>query len=351
MSRSLRLTTCVSLVLVILAARLLAHPLSTFGVRLNVSGADVTVTINADPGPLNAKLDALSSSHPTGSDELERIRLRSDLIDSLSVLTADGRQVSLSSHNVRANADGQAEIVLTGTLASSVQTLVWQSRLIYGAYPMSVSHGVDAVESVYWLQGSEQSPSVPARAAAKSVATFTGNAGLGFVHILPRGLDHSLFVLGLFLLTPQVRTLLAQVTVFTLAHSISLGLAMFGLVNAPASIVEPLIALSIAYVGVENLVQSTLSRRRLWLIGAFGLLHGLGFAGVLSAISLPPSQWLPALAGFNAGVELGQLAVLVIAAATMLVWRKLVIDADRRVRRPASVAIACMGLFWLVTRL
>ena len=352
MSRSLRFSLAVVLSIMLLGVpRLFAHPLSTFGVRLNVTGAIVTVIINADAAPLIAKLDALSETRTTGRDDLERVRQRTDLIGALSVVRADDTPVSLSSGAVRTNSDRQVEIVLAGTLPPTAKTMTWESQLIYGAYPLSVSHGASEVESVYWLQGRELSPSFPAQAPATSAATFADYAGLGFVHILPRGFDHILFVLGLFFLTPRLRSLLAQVTVFTLAHSVSLGLAMFGLVTAPASIVEPLIALSIAYVGVENLVQTTLSRRRLWLIGAFGLLHGLGFAGVLSAISLPGSQWLPALAGFNAGVELGQLAVLLFAAVTMLAWRKVVLNADQRVRRPASVAIAGMGLFWLVTRL
>ena len=352
MSRARRLILAVTLSIIALGALpLLAHPLSTFGVRLNVTGANVTVIINADAAPLIAKLDALSARGTTGSDDLERIRQRTELIGALSVVRADGTPVPLSSAGVRTNSDGQVEIVLAGALASNAKTMTWESQLIYGAYPLSVSHGAGGVESVYWLQGREPSPAFPARAASASVATFTGYAGLGFVHILPGGLDHILFVLGLFLLTPRIRGLLAQVTVFTLAHSVSLGLAMFGLISVSPALVEPLIALSIAYVGVENLFQKTLSSRRLWLVGMFGLLHGLGFAGVLSAISLPAAQWLQALAGFNVGVELGQLSVLMLAAATMFAWSRWVTDADRRVRRPASIAIACMGLFWLVTRL
>ena len=333
------------------ARGLSAHPLSTFGVRLNVSGHIVTVTLNADAAPLIAKLDALSPRGISDSDDLERVRLRGDVIRSLSFVSADSAPVALTPGTVRRNSDGQVEITLTGELLSDARSLVWQSRLIYGAYPLSVSHGPDTVESVFWLQGSEASPAMPVRVSSQSVATFTGYAGLGFVHILPGGLDHILFVLGLFLLTPKLRSLLAQVTVFTLAHSVSLGLAMFGLVTLPPSIVEPLIALSIAYVGVENLFQRTLSPRRLWLVAAFGLLHGLGFAGVLSAISLPPAQWLPALFGFNVGVELGQLAVLALAAVTMNAWSKLRLGADQWVRRPASAAIALIGVFWVVTRL
>ncbi|MEP6871874.1 MAG: HupE/UreJ family protein [Anaerolineaceae bacterium] len=340
-----------ALLILACATRLSAHPMSTFGVRLNVTASAVTVILNADAAPLIVKLDALSATRPSSGDDVERIRLRADLIRSLTIVKADDAAVALIPGTVRTNADGQVEITLTGALPSNAHTITWQSRLIYGAYPLSVSHGSDPVESVFWLQGAEVTPAIPAHAPTQSVATFAGYMGLGFVHILPRGLDHILFVLGLFLLTPRLRSLLAQVTVFTLAHSVSLGLAMFGLVSLPASIVEPLIALSIAYVGIENLFQRTLSSRRLWLVAAFGLLHGLGFAGVLSAISLPRGQWLPALFGFNVGVELGQLGVLTLATATMFAWTRWVADTDRWIRRPASAAIALMGVFWVITRL
>jgi hydrogenase/urease accessory protein HupE len=343
--------SALALTAIVTIARVEAHPLSTFGVRLNVSGNVVTVTLNADAQPLLLKLDALVSSKPSKEDVIDRVARHSELIRTLSMVKTNGLPVQLTRGAVRINEDSQVEIVLIGELPNDASLLTWQSRLIYGAYPLSVSHGTDPVESVFWLQGAEESPAMSAYATVESVATFTGYTGLGFVHILPRGLDHILFVIGLFLLTPRFRSLLAQVSVFTLAHSVSLGLAMYGLVTVPASIVEPLIALSIAYVGVENLFQRTLSSRRLWLVGAFGLLHGLGFAGVLSEISLPRAQWLQALLGFNAGVELGQIAVLALAAAAACVTGLWITDRDRWVRRPVSAGIALMGLFWIVARL
>src|SRR4029079_10648430 len=100
------------------------------------------------------------------------------------------------------------------------------------------------------------------------------------------------------------------------------GLSMYGIVSLPAAIVEPAIALSIAYVAVENLTTSRLQTRRVALVFAFGLLHGLGFAGALSALALPRSQFLVALVGFNAGVEAGQLAVVALALAACAPWRR-----------------------------
>ncbi len=136
--------------------------------------------------------------------------------------------------------------------------------------------------------------------------------------VLPLGqdrLDHILFVLGLFLLVPKWKPLLQQTVVFTLAHSLALAAAALGWVTFPATPVEVLIAASIAWVGIENFWAKQLGNGRLILVGIFGLVHGLGFAGVLAEL-LPADQpaTLPvALFGFNVGVECGQIAVLGLA--------------------------------------
>jgi HupE / UreJ protein len=172
---------------------------------------------------------------------------------------------------------------------------------------------------------------------------------LGYTHILPKGLDHILFVLGLFLLSPRPKTMLLQVTAFTIAHSITLGLSVYGIVSLPSRIVEPLIALSIAYVAIENLFTRDLKPWRLALVFMFGLLHGLGFAGVLRGLGLPRGEFLTALLTFNLGVEGGQLTI--IAAAMLAVapfmrrgWYR------QRVVMPASLLIATVGLYWFVVR-
>ena len=173
----------------------------------------------------------------------------------------------------------------------------------------------------------------------------------GFRHILPRGLDHVLFVLGVFLLSTRLRTVLVQLSAFTVAHSITFGLSMYGIVSLPPAIVEPAIALSIAYVAVENLTTSRLRRHRVALVFAFGLLHGLGFAGALSALALPRSQFLLALVGFNVGVEAGQIAVVALALAASAPWHRSPIQYRRFVLVPCSIAIAAIGLFWTIERL
>lgn len=332
------------------AATLNAHPLSTFGARIDLTPSRVQVILNSDATPLLATLDALAGTEPATGTVLSRVDAHRALITLRSLIVADGTVVALTAGASRINDDGQVEIELTGVLPTQSRQITWQSRLIFGTYPMSVTRGDATTETVHWLDGQDVSEAIPVQEAGRHVATLGRYISLGFEHILPKGLDHILFVLGLFLLSPRVRPLIAQVTVFTLAHSISLGLAIGGLISVPSSIVEPLIALSIAYVGIENLRRDTLSRGRLWLIGAFGLLHGLGFAGVLADLALPSGQWLTALAGFNVGVELGQLAVLLGAAAVMYVWRRTAPLSEHALRRPASAAITAMGVYWFVTR-
>lgn len=173
---------------------------------------------------------------------------------------------------------------------------------------------------------------------------------LGFLHILPHGLDHILFVLGLFFFSTQLRPLLIQVTAFTIAHSITLGLSLVGIFSLPASIVEPLIALSIAVVALENIFFRKLRPSRWVIVFGFGLIHGMGFAGVLRGLGLPEGQFLSTLISFNLGVEFGQLAVIALAvAATFWAWKK-----DwyfRFIVVPVSAAIALTGLFWTVQRI
>ena len=128
---------------------------------------------------------------------------------------------------------------------------------------------------------------------------------LGFTHIVPEGVDHILFVLGIFLLNTRLKPILIQVTAFTVAHSITLGLTMYDVISLPARIVEPLIALSVAYVAIENIVTTRLTPWRPVLVFAFGLLHGMGFAGILRELEVPRSEIIPALISFNIGIELG----------------------------------------------
>ena len=196
------------------------------------------------------------------------------------------------------------------------------------------------------LSGGSLSPAINSVGVATvPIASVISNyIKIGFIHIIPRGLDHILFVLGLFLYAPRWRPLLAQITIFTIAHSLTLALASRGLVSVPATIVEPMIAASIAYVALENLWQRKLRLSRLLIIFTFGLLHGLGFASVLADIGLPSSDFLISLISFNIGVELGQITVIA-AALSLSLLLPLSPDRYRRlITIPFSLVIGVIGI-------
>lgn len=173
---------------------------------------------------------------------------------------------------------------------------------------------------------------------------------LGFKHIVPEGLDHILFVLALFFLGLNWRNLIAQTTVFTVAHATTLFLSRYGVVSVPGRIVEPLIAFSIAAIALENLWRPKLGPVRLALVFAFGLVHGLGFAGSLADVEFPREQFVLALLGFNFGVDFGQLFVIGVAFLLVGWWREKPWFRDR-VTVPCCLAIAGVGLFWTVQRI
>ncbi len=230
--------------------------------------------------------------------------------------------------------------------------LRWLYGLVGDRYPLEIRQP-DGSSTIEWIDGTNWSDIID---LSKSFTRPTRleivqqYLWLGYTHILPNGLDHILFVIGIFLLSPRLRPMLLQVTAFTIAHSITLGLSIYGIVSLPSRVVEPLIALSIAYVAIENVVTRELKPWRLALVFSFGLLHGLGFAGVLRELGLPRSEFLTALLTFNLGVEFGQLTVIAAALAITLPFKNTG-WYRQRVVIPASITIAALGVYWFVVRL
>jgi hydrogenase/urease accessory protein HupE len=247
-----------------------------------------------------------------------------------------------------------ATIRLTGPIPPEARHFTWTYAWTFASYALLVRSAASGNPSTAWLEGGQSSAPFEVTAPAPPVdrrSTAWRYFTLGFTHILPHGLDHMLFVLGIYLLSGRARSVLCQVSAFTVAHSITLGLSMYGVVAVSPRIVEPLIALSIAYVAIENLFLSELKSWRVALVFAFGLLHGMGFAGALQELGLPRSEFVTALVTFNGGVEAGQLAV--IGAAFLLVGRHC---ANRswyrsRIVVPASLLIACTAVYWTIERL
>ncbi|MGC5747050.1 HupE/UreJ family protein [Gluconobacter sp. NFX36] len=173
---------------------------------------------------------------------------------------------------------------------------------------------------------------------------------LGFKHIVPEGTDHILFVLGLFFLGISRRKLLSQTTVFTVAHATTLFLSTYGIFELPSRFVEPAIALSISFIGLENVFRPRLGIMRLLVVFAFGLIHGFGFASSLSEVPFPKRDFIGALLGFNLGVDAGQLFIILLATLAVGWFRKRPWFRSR-IAIPGSLVIAAIGLFWAGQRI
>ncbi|ALW87277.1 hypothetical protein AUC43_08160 [Hymenobacter sedentarius] len=173
---------------------------------------------------------------------------------------------------------------------------------------------------------------------------------LGFTHIIPLGFDHILFIISLYLLEPRLKPVLLQATAFTVAHSITLGLAMYGFIRPPAAIIEPVIALSILFVAIENIITDRLNPWRVAIVFGFGLVHGMGFASALTGLGLPAKDYFGSLISFNVGVELGQVSVILLAWAVVGRWAADKSWYKRRVVVPVSVAIGLVAAYWTVER-
>ena len=268
-------------------------------------------------------------------------------------------------------------IELTGEIDTTVQAVQWYYPLAFGDNAVKLRQVDETAQKYHWSEVQWLRKDQPSEAfsltevvARKPILdTIKNYIVWGFEHIFPKGFDHILFILGLFLFSYALRPLLWQVTMFTIAHTITLGLAMNGIISLPAYIVEPLIALSIVYVGVENIVANLFSKplknSRLVLVFVFGLLHGLGFASMLGDFGMPEDAFVTALISFNVGVELGQLTIIMVAFLMLsLVWFGLGLlekQRDKPINKkawyqktiaiPASILIALIAFYWFIERL
>ena len=290
--------------------------------------------------------------------------------NALPVLSIDGKALALTSRYITVPQVANIELpriadwqLGADAPAGAAITVTWPEG---GGDLVVRQQGVEAPFTGF-VRGGQSSPAIVLEGGGRATGmhTFLGYIPVGYDHILPQGLDHILFVLGLFFLSIHLRPLIWQVSAFTLAHTITLALAALGLVTVPGSIVEPLIAASIVYVAIENIFARGLTRWRPAVIFGFGLLHGLGFASVLGEFGLPEGQFVPALIGFNVGVEVGQLTVILLAFA--LIWigvwaaRQARLDGPeemvteypvmfRAISVTGSILIALIGAFWVVER-
>jgi hypothetical protein len=324
----------------------MAHEIGTTRVGVMFPGDGTYVaTVETDGAALLEKLAAKTGRSGELSSYDTAFRERVELaFDGVPAVSAASYAMEAAAPN--GNEVPGATIRLTGVVPAGAKTFTWRFGWTYASYALQTGG------RTVWVEGGRASEPLAvegARATGWEVAWRY--FGLGFTHILPLGLDHVLFVLGIYLLNHRGRAVFLQVTAFTVAHSITLGLSMYGLVHVPGAVVEPLIAVSIAYVAIENLFLAELRAWRVGLVFAFGLLHGLGFAGVLTELGLPRGEFVTALLTFNLGVEAGQMAVIGLAFV-LVGWRWAEREWYRpRVVVPASVAIACAAIYWTVERM
>ncbi|MFK5985464.1 MAG: HupE/UreJ family protein [Pseudomonadota bacterium] len=249
-------------------------------------------------------------------------------------------------------------ITVTGNIPRNSKNLSWYYPEIFGDNAVRVRQIDKENEKWYWSQwqwlradkASKPFSLTEIFTRIPLTEVISDYIISGFEHIVPKGLDHILFILGIFLFSTRLNPLLWQVTMFTIAHTITLGLSMNGLVSVPAAIVEPLIAISIAYIGFENVFTHTLHRYRLLIVFFFGLLHGLGFASVLAEFGMPENDFITALISFNIGVELGQLTVIAVAYLLLRHWFKDKQNYQKWVIIPFSLSIGLIGLYWAYDR-
>jgi hydrogenase/urease accessory protein HupE len=272
----------------------------------------------------------------------------------------DGQPAALTLGNIEVPEVGDiarqrlSTLALRGTVPAGAKSFTWFYASEFGASAVRVGPTRDNIIRTSFVDAGVTSEAFPLddTLVAKTTAEVAVEyLILGFEHIVPKGLDHILFVLGIFFLSLHWKPLLYQVTAFTIAHSITLGLSLYGFVSLPPTIVEPLIALSICYVAIENVLTRELKPWRVYVVFGFGLLHGLGFAGVLLELGLPRNEFLTALIAFNIGVELGQLTVITAAFATVAFWFRNKPWYRQRIVVPVSVLIAATGAYWTVERI
>jgi len=322
---------------------------------------------NTQDAPNAEAYDELRALQP---DELgiKFSQFQQQLIDQVS-LTFDDKKADLNITSVSIPEPGYKKvprislIMIEGTMSTDAESVVWYFPSKLGDNAVRIRQVDQKSEKWHWSTWQwlrKDQPSKPFSLTEvfnpptifETIQTYTG---AGFDHILPKGLDHILFILGIFLLSLRMRPLLWQVTMFTLAHSITLSLSMLNIINMPANIVEPLIALSIAYIAIENIFAKDHNEKarnsRLAIVFGFGLLHGMGFASMLADFGMPEDAFAAALISFNVGVELGQLFVIAVAFLAVGLWFGKKSWYRQAIIVPCSVMIAMTGLYWTYDRI
>ncbi|MEM7719343.1 MAG: HupE/UreJ family protein [Pseudomonadota bacterium] len=319
-----------------------------------VAGIDLATVADTNDAENAESYDALRRLDPVAL--AQRVRDAWSSIESQFLVTSDGRRLPIALQDIEVPEVADFELARISRLALSAPLPPGDAPVLVGwasaLGPLIVRQsGVENGYAAFLTPGNVSDPIPRAGTSAQTpLEAFVDYIRVGFDHIVPQGLDHILFVLGLFFFSLRMGALLWQITAFTLAHTVTLALGALDIIRLSPDIVEPIIAASIVYVGIENLFLRKLPPWRPFVIFGFGLLHGLGFASVLQEFGLGNDHFVPKLIGFNLGVEIGQLAVIAAAWATLAVFFGKFGWYHRRIAAPVSVAIAVIAAFWVLER-
>lgn len=368
----------VALLLSMQATLLAAHEVEPAFAEIDVDEAAVTVTLrtalepliagmdlaaldDTNDSPLSERHDALRALPP--AELLAALDAAWPAIDDRLTLRTGETDLSLTLAEADIPEVGDPELrrdsvlTLTADLPRGTDPVTFGVDPSLGTIIVRQVEGDGTYEAI--LSNGALSDPLPRAGVAQVSAgdAFLRNMVVGFEHIIPAGLDHILFVLGLFFYSLAWRPLLWQVTAFTLAHTVTLALATLGVVTIPDGamwIVETVIAASIVYVAIENIFSGgkrTIGWDRVAVVFGFGLLHGLGFASVFSEAGMAPATLVASLVAFNIGVEIGQLTVIAIAFLLVGAWFGAKSWYRPAFAVPGSLLIAAVGLYWVLNRI
>jgi hydrogenase/urease accessory protein HupE len=345
------LALLVGCLLLTLAGRAHAHAVGLSRGDYRVAGRTVRVTLVFSDSELATALDGVDVNED-GRISPSEVRAARDSIERALAegvtVRADGVVCAPGLEHAEATEDDAVRVTGSFECDHAPRILGIDCRFI-DLFSSSHRHvatvSASGHETSYVLVRAKERVELDVGGAVTTGVPFGAMVWTGVTHIWT-GYDHLAFLFGLLLAGGRARSLVGVISAFTLAHSITLGLSALGAVSVPPSIVEPAIAISVAYVGVENLFSPDPAKR--WRITfPFGLVHGFGFAGALQSLDLPRAKIPAALVAFNLGVELGQLAVLAIVLP-LVVWARR-LPAFRAWGVPIlSCAIAVAGCVWCV---
>ena len=348
----------VAAVLVIIARPVAAHPVPFSYIDVRVDGRTIEVSVVAHAWDLIHDLNL----GPETTDER--------FLDSATLQAQAAAIAAIFGGRLRVEADGQT---LTAGPWSTPEALMDRlSVRMRTRYESAAPPGVVRLTTVMFpydpihqtflnmYEGGQLSAQAILSVERPSFEHFVGTRqGVWAVirKFLPSGIhhiligpDHLLFLVGLLLLGGTLRRLVLVVSAFTVAHSVTLTLAALNIVTPPASVIEPAIALSIVYVGIDNLLVRGGRDMRAWIAFAFGFIHGFGFANVLREMDLPARALGWSLFSFNLGVEVGQLIVVVAVASLLAALRKRSETAGKHMVLVGSWVVIAAGAFWFVER-